>query len=449
MPNLNKRLNPTQFALFLKEHIGLFAGVPDSLLKPLNSALNELSKDNFYTTANEGEAIAFACAYHLATKNLGLVYMQNSGLGNAINPLLSLADKLVYKIPLVMIIGLRGGIDDEPQHRKQGLVTRRLLSACGIKHFILSKNFKTAKKQCLKAFEECLKDESIVAILVEKDSFAPFEKASLSECFFEKASVRECLFDKAGVSEKSPLNETVVLNEKILSFEKEGLKESCDINKTVLATKQKNFDEDQEALSFKNEQALSVNLENLNLKRERAIELILAHFKEAKFICSTGHIGRECYDLREKKKQGHSDDFLVVGSMGFASSIAFVLSQFTQKRIICLDGDGAFLMHLGAISNFKGANFIHIVLNNFAHESVGGQESCAKNVNFNALAKACGYELALSVSDEFSLKKALNELKGKEGLIFIEILVAKGARKDLGRPKDILALKEEFCKNLH
>ena len=438
MPNLDKRLNPTQFALFLKEHIGLFAGVPDSLLKPLNSALNELSKDNFYTTANEGEAVAFACAYHLATKNLGLVYMQNSGLGNAINPLLSLADKLVYKIPLVMIIGLRGGEYDEPQHRKQGLVTRRLLSACGIKHFILSKNFKTAKKQCLKAFEKCLKDESIVAILVEKDSFAPFDKTSLSECL-----------NRASLSEKSPLNETVILNEKITSFEKRALQKGFNINKTVLDTKQKNFDEDQGALSFKNKQALSVNLESLNLKRERAIELILAHFKEAKFICSTGHIGRECYDLREKKKQGHSDDFLVVGSMGFASSIAFVLSQFTQKRIICLDGDGAFLMHLGAISNFKGANFIHIVLNNFAHESVGGQESCAKNVNFNALAKACGYELALSVSDEFSLKKALNELKGKEGLIFIEILVAKGARKDLGRPKDILALKEEFCKNLH
>ena len=113
-------LDSKEFALFLKEYIGLFAGVPDSLLKPLNSALNELiSPNDFYTTANEGQAIAFASAYHLATKKLALVYMQNSGLGNAINPLLSLADELVYKIPLVMFIGLRGGKDDEPQHKKQ------------------------------------------------------------------------------------------------------------------------------------------------------------------------------------------------------------------------------------------------------------------------------------------------------------------------------------------
>ena len=382
-------INPHDFALFLSSHIGLFAGVPDSLLKPLNSALSEIANDNFYTTANEGQAVAFACAYHLATKKLGLVYMQNSGLGNAINPLLSLADELVYKIPLVMIIGLRGGENDEPQHKKQGLVTKEILNACDIDYFILSNDFNEAKKQCLSAFEKCLKDLSIIAILVEKNTFTPFEKTSLQKSFGE--------------------------------------------NKTLLAPE--------------NKQMLTQNLENSSLKRERAIELILARFKGAKFVCSTGHIGRECYDLREKNKQKHSDDFLVVGSMGFASSIAFMLSKFTQKRLVCLDGDGAFLMHLGAISNFKGANFTHIVLNNFAHDSVGGQETNAKNVDFTTLAKACGYDIVTRASDEFTLQKTLDELKNKQALIFIEIIVKKGARKDLGRPSNLLALKDEFCKD--
>ncbi len=371
-------INSRDFALFLRSHIGLFAGVPDSLLKPLNSALNELANEHFYTTANEGQAVAFACAYHLATKKLGLVYMQNSGLGNAINPLLSLADELVYKIPLVLVIGLRGGENDEPQHRKQGLVTKELLKACRIDYFILSNDFNEAKKQCLAAFSKCLKDLSVIAILVEKNTFAPFEKDISSEKFTQN---------------------------------------------------------------------LQISNQNSSLKRERAIELILAHFKGAKFVCSTGHIGRECYDLREKKGEKHSDDFLVVGSMGFASSIAFMLSKFTQKRLVCLDGDGAFLMHLGAVSSFKGARFTHIVLNNFAHDSVGGQATNAANVDFTALAKACGYDIIMRVNDENSLQKALDEIAKKEALIFIEIIVEKGARKDLGRPKNLLDLKDEFCKD--
>lgn len=364
-------LDSKEFALFLKEHIGLFAGVPDSLLKPLNSALNELiSPNDFYTTANEGQAIAFASAYHLATKKLALVYMQNSGLGNAINPLLSLADELVYKISLVMFIGLRGGKDDEPQHKKQGLVTKDILKACGISYFILSKDLNEAKRQCEHAFKESLQNSKIIAVLVEKDSFTPF---------------------------KSPLN-----------------------SKTTAS----------------------------NLKREEAISIICENYKDAKFVCTTGHIGRECYDLRDKKGEKHDNDFLVVGSMGFASSIAFILSKYTKKQIICLDGDGAFLMHLGAVSNFKGSKFLHIVLNNFAHGSVGGQATNASNVDFVQIAKASGYEIAFRVSNEKDLKEKLKEIEGRNGLIFIEILVSKEARKDLGRPKDILALKQKFCEGL-
>ncbi|MDD6056314.1 MAG: phosphonopyruvate decarboxylase [Helicobacteraceae bacterium] len=364
-------MNPLDFAKFLKEHIGIFAGVPDSLLKPLNSALSAtLDTRDFYTCANEGQAVAFASAYNLATKKLGAVYMQNSGLGNAINPLLSLSDELVYKIPLVLFIGLRGGDNDEPQHKKQGLVTRGILDACGISNFILSNELDKAKEQCLVAFKECLEKSKIIAILIEKGTFETFK--------------------------------------------------------------------DNEA----------IEQDDSKLTREESISIVQDAFKNAKFVSTTGMISREHYELRELKGVGHENDFLVVGSMGFASSIAYILSCYTKEKIVCLDGDGAFLMHMGALSNFRDSSFIHIVFNNFAHDSVGGQSTNALNVNFVKIAESCGYKKAYRVRDSIELQQLLESIKNKNELIFIEVLVKKGARKDLGRPCEILKLKEAFCAKL-
>ncbi|ALV25251.1 phosphonopyruvate decarboxylase, putative [Campylobacter iguaniorum] len=364
-------INPLEFAKFLDENIGIFAGVPDSLLKPLNSSLDQIiNKDRFFTTANEGQAVAFACGYHLATSKIGLVYMQNSGLGNAINPLLSLADEKVYKIPLLLLIGLRGGDDDEPQHKKQGLVTDKILTACDIPFVTLSKNIEEAKVQFLNALSVCRDKFSPFAILIEKNTF-----------------------------EKS------------------------------------------QTIDKKNQ---------YELNREEAISLVQDTFLNAKFISTTGMISRENYELRELKNQGHENDFLVVGSMGFASSIAFMIDKFSDNKdkVVCLDGDGSFIMHMGSILNFKGSKFIHVVLNNFAHDSVGGQETNAKNCNFASIAKSCGYDECYSVSLKSELTTVLDRIKNSQKLIFLEIKVSKGARKNLGRPKDILKLKEKFCKGL-
>ena len=361
-------LDALEFAHFLKDKIEFFAGVPDSLLKPLNQALEVEIKDNFYTTATEGQAVAFACAYHLATSKVGLVYLQNSGLGSAINPLLSLADSKVYKIPLILFIGLRGGADDEPQHLKQGEVTEGILKACGIQTLILSKDINEAKKQIEYALKQCKDSGSIIAFLVEKNTF-------------EKLSIPQ-----------SP--------------------------------------------------------NSFSLIREEVISLIQDTFVNAKFITTTGMIAREGYELRDVKKQGHQNDFLVVGSMGYASSLAFILSKYSQKTIVCLDGDGSFMMHMGSILSFKGSHFVHIVLNNCAHDSVGGQATNISNANLVDLAYSCGYDKVFSVDDLEGLKKALKEIPKEKGLIFLEVKVKKQTRANLGRPKEILKLKENFCKEL-
>ena len=359
-------LNALEFAYFLKDKIEFFAGVPDSLLKPLNQALEVEIKDNFYTTATEGQAVAFACAYHLATSKVGLVYLQNSGLGSAINPLLSLADSKVYKIPLILFIGLRGGVDDEPQHLKQGEVTEGILKACGIQTLRLSKDVNEAKEQVKYALKQCEDSNSIIAFLVEKNTF-------------EKLSI--------------PQNPNPFL-----------------------------------------------------LVREEVISIIQDTFVDAKFITTTGMISRECYELRDFKKQGHQNDFLVVGSMGYASSLAFILSKYSKKTIVCLDGDGSFMMHMGSILSFKGSCFFHIVLNNCAHDSVGGQATNINNATLVDLAYSCGYDSAFSVDNLEELKKVLKEIPSKQGLIFLEVKVKKQTRMNLGRPKGILELKESFCK---
>ncbi|MCV3482452.1 phosphonopyruvate decarboxylase [Campylobacter sp. CNRCH_2014_0184h] len=360
-------IDSLEFAHILKSQFSFFAGVPDSLLKPINNALEEiLPKEQFFITSNEGQAIAFASAYYLATKQIACVYMQNSGLGNAINPILSLADPEVYAIPMVLFIGLRGGKDDEPQHAKQGKVTKDILDACKIENHILDKDIAIAKQQIYNAVKKSKNEAKIIAFLIEKNTFSTYH-----------------------------------------------LKRKTNTYKII---------------------------------REHAISLVHDVFADAKIVATTGFISRECYELREIKNQKHYNDFLVVGSMGYASSLAYILSKYSQKKVVCLDGDGAFIMHMGSILNFKGSNFLHIVLNNEIHDSVGGQSTNAKNASFVKLAKSCGYDYCFSISNISQLKRKLKEIKELKGLIFLEIKVKQYTRSDLGRPKNILRLKEDFCK---
>lgn len=157
-----------------KKSIDFFTGVPDSLLKPFcNYITNALDESSHIIAANEGSAVAIAAGYHLATGKIGVVYMQNSGLGNAINPLISLVDSKVYQIPMILIIGWRGepGKPDEPQHIRKGMITRELLKVLGIKYQIMPQEQKDLEKSIEKAAAYCKKEKKPFALLVRKNTF--------------------------------------------------------------------------------------------------------------------------------------------------------------------------------------------------------------------------------------------------------------------------------------
>jgi len=157
--------------------ITFFTGVPDSLLKNICSYISDnVSPTNHVIAANEGGAISLAIGRYLATKELSLVYMQNSGEGNALNPLISLADKEVYKIPMLLLIGWRGkpGEKDEPQHVKQGKITLDLLKVLGIPYELLPKNKEDAKSILAKTINSIKQTSITHALIVEKDSFEPY-----------------------------------------------------------------------------------------------------------------------------------------------------------------------------------------------------------------------------------------------------------------------------------
>ncbi|MHB9292212.1 phosphonopyruvate decarboxylase [Hollandina sp. SP2] len=340
-----------------------FTGVPDSLLKSFCAYITDhAEKRRHIIPANEGAAVALACGYHLATGKIPLVYMQNSGIGNAVNPLLSLADPEVYHIPLILLIGWRGepGITDEPQHLKQGKVTGALLEAMRIPKVILGDTKAEVRQQLASIYHRIAQTKTPYALVVRKDTFAPY-------------TLRKTEASHGGMS------------------------------------------------------------------REEAIEAILCSSdSETLFFSTTGMASRELYELRERYQMGHARDFLTLGSMGHASQIALAVALHQPNRMVtCLDGDGAALMHLGALAIIgtqkQLGNFRHILLNNGAHDSVGGQPTVALEIDLPAIARACGYEAVYSATTRDELG-ALIAAK-QEGPTFIEVRVRKGARKDLGRPR--------------
>jgi phosphonopyruvate decarboxylase len=340
-----------------------FTGVPDSLLKSFCAYITDHTDERRHIIpANEGAAIALACGYHLSTGKIPLVYMQNSGIGNAVNPLLSLADPEVYRLPLLLLIGWRGepGVPDEPQHLKQGKVTLSLLESMGIPAVILADTKTAVETQLESVYETIERTHAPYAVVVRKNIFAPYT--------LQKTHTFE-----AGMS------------------------------------------------------------------REAAIESVLdAAAPETLFFSTTGMASRELYELRERRREGHDGDFLTVGSMGHASQIALAVALNQQgRRVICLDGDGALLMHLGAMAIIgtrkPSPNFLHILLNNGAHDSVGGQPTVALDIDLAGIARACGYRAAYCVSTIEELRDLV--AVQQEGPVWIEVRVRPGARKDLGRPQ--------------
>lgn len=369
-------ISPQDFTKLLKESgFNFFTGIPDSTLKEWLLTLVE--KENHIIAVNEGEALSIASGYYLASGKPGCVYLQNSGLGNMVNPLTSLCDKEVYGIPVLLIIGWRGepGAPDEPQHIKMGKIIFPLLDTLEIPYGFLPDNLKDAEQVVLQAKKTMEAEEMPYAIVIKKGLF-----------------------------------------EKIKSEKNENSKKE--------------------------------------ITREEAIKIIVdALSHNAVIVSTTGKTSRELFEYREASGSGHVKDFLTVGSMGFASSIAFGIAQAKKnKKIVVFDGDGAVLMHLGnmaTIGNYAPSNFLHIVFDNGSYESTGGQITVSKSVDFCGIAESCGYKNILQALSAEEIINFLKEIQQKDGPNFLVIKIKSWSRPDLGRPTRTPAEnKKDFMENL-
>lgn len=373
-------IKPTDFYDQLASHgVEFFAGVPDSLLKEFCLCIDDrISKEKHIIAANEGNAVALATGYFLANKSLPLVYMQNSGLGNAVNPLLSLCDPDVYSIPLLVIVGWRGepGVKDEPQHITQGRVQIELLKALGLPYEIISKEDDQFDLKITHLVEIAKTENRPVVLLIKKGTFEKY---------------------------KTEITQS----------------------------------------------------DDQRMNREEALEIILENLNDNTIVVSTtGKTSREIFEIREKREQTHEQDFLTVGSMGHCSSIALGIALAKPHReVVCIDGDGAMLMHLGSltsIASMKPGNFRHILMNNEVHESVGGQETAAKNLDLSAIAEAVGSTNVFNAATPDDLKTIITDFMTCAGPSFLEIKIKPGSRGDLGRPTiKPVENKENFMKFLN
>ena len=369
-------LDPAEFYNAIRKNdIDFFAGVPDSLLKDFCAYVTaNTSNKKHVITANEGNAIALAAGHHFATGKAACVYLQNSGLGNIINPLMSLAAPEVYSVPMLMLIGWRGepGKKDEPQHLVQGQATPALLASLNIPFQVLPDFQEGAEKVLRTASEYMHENQGPYAILVRRQTFVPYKLPS-EEPKFE-------------------------------------------------------------------------------LNREGALKLVVDSLGEKDVVIgTTGMLSRELFEYRVALKHGHEKDFLTVGSMGHASSIALGIAlEKPNRKVYCLDGDGAMLMHMGAtatVAHVEQKNFKHVLINNGAHDSVGGQPTNAlqDDFSFTRIAEGMGYKWTATASTSDEIKAKLAELQNVEGPAMLEIYVNKGGRKDLGRPtRTPIQNKEDF-----
>ncbi len=361
-----------------REGISFYTGVPDSLLKNfLQYVQDHTAGEQHIITANEGLALALASGYYLQSGKLPLVYLQNSGLGNLVNPLSSLADQEMYGVPMILLIGWRGepGIPDEPQHRKMGAITVPLLEVLRVPVFKLDQQSSDPLQIVSTAIQTAREKQNPVALLLSAD-------------IFEK-----------------------------VQYEKT----------TIPAT--------------------------LSLQRESVIrELIKTLSGDETVICTTGKSGREFDEQNKAAGNKIKKYFLSVGAMGHASHIALGIHLQNPSKTILIDGDGALLMHMGAlptISHFANKNFIHLLINNGCHESVGGQPTEAFRVDCTAIARASGYQHTFLILNEQELNHWLQNSLSSSDTQFVEIRTNAISRPDLGRPAgDPKDWKNDFMSHL-
>lgn len=358
--------------------IDTIAGVPDSTLKQFCDGIqNYKGALTHYVTANEGAAVGVAIGSFLASGKPACVYMQNSGIGNAVNPLASLANGDVYGVPILFIVGWRGepGVKDEPQHVFQGKITCELFDTLAVPYRVVDKD--TTDEEMRQILDEAfavLRENRQYAIIVKKGTF---EKA---DPFVWK-------------------NGNQMVREAVLG---------------------------------------------------RILEILP---EDAVIVSTTGKISRELYEQSNQINGNHDQIFMTVGGMGHASMIAFGIAQKRpDKKVLCIDGDGAVLMHMGAlpfIASQAPANFYHIVINNQAHESVGAMPTGCQQADFAQIAGAAGYVRSEKLESMEALDQIAEAMMKENGPILFEIPVSLDARADLGRPKESAREnKEEFMRFL-
>ena len=361
--------------------IDYYVGVPDSLLQHFCAFLvHTVPAEHHVICANEGNAIGVAIGRYLATGTPAVVYMQNSGLGNVVNPVTSVADAQVSGIPMVFVVGWRGEMlidgsqmHDEPQHVKMGQVTEDLLTVIGVRYITVDTNTLNIAEAVKDLVVHTRKHSQPVALLVRKNTFE--------------------------------------------------------------ATHQ-----------------LSAPASTATLSREDAIEALLQALPPTvPIVSTTGMASRELFELRVKRGEGHARDFLTVGAMGHASQIATGVASAYKSTVVCLDGDGSVLMHMGVLAlNARQKNLLHVLINNGAHDSVGGQPTAGLHVDFCAIAKACGYADARRVDTAKDLQSVIADWQNFSGAVLLEVHCKTGSRSDLGRPTTTpTANKNSFMEFLH
>ena len=354
-----------------------YAGVPDSLLGPFLDALMEKYgvSDRHIVAANEGAAVGLAAGHYLATSRPGVVYMQNSGIGNATNPITSLLHKKVYSIPVVFVIGWRGepGTKDEPQHAFQGEATLPLLDCLEIPYAVVSKDTEDISGT-IESFRHRIKDGQSVAFVIQKGALS---------------------------------------NDKKMKYASDA-----------------------------------------TLTREEVLETLLTNSGDyAVYVCTTGKLSREVFEIRERMGVGHSSDFLTVGSMGHSLMIAHGIAMAKpDRRVFCLDGDGAVLMHMGSLAVVgvhSPENLVHVVINNGSHESVGGLPTVNGRLCLSETARTLGYRESIRVTAKPHLADVIKTLQETRGPVFVEVICNLTSRYDLGRPTTTpIQNRNELMKNL-
>lgn len=377
-------VDPLKFYNSLKKNnINFFTGVPDSLLKNLLILFEKKKVIEHLSVGNEGIAVALAAGHYLSSKKPALVYMQNSGLGNAINPLNSIVNNNIYGIPMILLVGWRGEIisknkqlHDEPQHLYQGSITLKQLKLIDIPYKIISNRTKNLNSLIKKITMKSIELKKPVAIIVRKGTF-------------------------------KKINNIKKVNEK------------------------NNF---------------STRFEII----KKLLEIIPSNYP---IVSNTGYTSRELYLLRSKKKDNLMKDFLMIGGMGHAVSISAGIAKNLKKlKVVCIDGDGSLLMHTSGIQNSSlFSNFVHILINNGVHDSVGGQKINKSKINYKKISEGFGYDKYIKINDIKKINKSLMVKIKKKNSLFIEILSSPGSNNKLPRPKEKFQTRKEafinFIKN--